>query len=120
MNNVSLNLRVNPWLQNIGDFPTDIAEGNAGDFNFEFILNPEYKKWLAIYNDAVSTTSHITKNGICKCKGVCNGKGEADGDADCKRVTVAVFKAGKIIITGAKNREQLNTCKNFITDFIKL
>jgi len=57
-------------------------------------------------------------DGICKCKGVCIGKGGADGDADCKRVTIAVFKAGKIIITGAKYREQLYICQKFITDFI--
>ena len=59
---VILNLRVNPWLENIGDFPTDIPEGP--EFSFEFQLNPDYKKWLEIYNDATSTTNKITENGI--------------------------------------------------------
>ena len=57
-------------------------------------------------------------DGICNCKSVCGGKGTADGDGECKRVTIAVFKAGNIIITGAKHRYQLETCKDFITDFI--
>ena len=57
-------------------------------------------------------------NGVCKCKNICRGKGSGDGDGNCKRVTIAVFKKGKIIITGAKYREQLYICKDFITDFI--
>ena len=57
-------------------------------------------------------------DGICKCKSVCPGKGTADGDGECKRVTIAVFKEGNTIITGAKFRYQLNTCKDFITDFV--
>jgi TATA-box binding protein (TBP) (component of TFIID and TFIIIB) len=57
-------------------------------------------------------------NGICKCNNICRGKGSGDGDGECKRVTIAVFKAGNLIITGAKYREQLHICKNFITDFI--
>jgi len=57
-------------------------------------------------------------DGICKCKSVCPGKGSADGDGECKRVTIAVFEEGDTIITGANFRYQLNTCKDFITDFV--
>ena len=56
--------------------------------------------------------------GICKCNSVCFGKGNGCGDGDCKRVTIAVFKKGKIIITGARSRTQLKICKEFIKDFI--
>lgn len=56
--------------------------------------------------------------GICRCKSTCNGKGTGNGDGDCKRVTIAIFKEGNTIITGAKTREQLYTCKDFITDFV--
>ena len=42
------------------------------------------------------------KCGICKCDCNCNGKGEGLGIGDCKRVTIAVFNSGKIIITGGK------------------
>jgi TATA-box binding protein (TBP) (component of TFIID and TFIIIB) len=57
-------------------------------------------------------------DGICKCKSVCGGKGCGDGDGECKRVTIAVFKEGNTIITGAKERKQLEVCKEFITDFV--
>jgi len=57
-------------------------------------------------------------DGICKCKSVCCGKGSGDGDGNCKRVTIAVFKEGNTIITGAKERRQLEVCKDFITEFI--
>jgi TATA-box binding protein (TBP) (component of TFIID and TFIIIB) len=57
-------------------------------------------------------------DGICRCRSICNGKGSSNGDGECKRVTIAVFNEGKTIITGAKNRDQLYICKNFITDFI--
>ena len=57
-------------------------------------------------------------DGICKCDLVCKGKGCANGDGECKRVTIAVFKEGNTIITGAKERKQLEVCKDFITDFV--
>ena len=57
-------------------------------------------------------------DGICRCKSICKGKGNGDGDGDCKRVTVAVFNKGNVIVTGAKNRDQLHVCKDFITHFI--
>jgi TATA-box binding protein (TBP) (component of TFIID and TFIIIB) len=50
-------------------------------------------------------------NGICNCEGKCNGKGK---DGFCKKITVAVFNSGKIIITGGQSYEQLNTAYDFI------
>ncbi len=58
------------------------------------------------------------QNGICCCNSMCNGKGRANGDGDCKKVTIAVFKSGKAIITGGQNKQQLETCYQFITNFI--
>ena len=58
-------------------------------------------------------------NGICCCENVCNGKGRANGDGNCKKVTIAVFKSGSIIITGGQNIEQLETAYHFIKNFIE-
>lgn len=58
-------------------------------------------------------------DGICCCSKMCNGKGDANGNGDCKKVTIAVFKSGKIIITGAQNKTQLETCYRFIKNFIE-
>ena len=57
-------------------------------------------------------------DGICDCLSMCNGKGRADGDGDCKKVTIAVFKSGKIIITGGQHTDQLETAYRFIKNFI--
>ena len=58
-------------------------------------------------------------DGICCCNSQCNGKGRADGDGDCKKVTIAVFKSGEVIITGAQNKKQLQTAHTFITEFVE-
>jgi len=55
------------------------------------------------------------KTGICNCDGPCDGKGK---NGVCKAVTVAVFNSGKIIITGGKSYQHLNTAHNFIRDLI--
>ena len=57
-------------------------------------------------------------DGICCCENICNGKGKANGDGDCKKVTIAVFKSGKIIITGGQSTSQLETAYRFIKNFI--
>ena len=57
-------------------------------------------------------------DGICCCENMCNGKGNADGDGDCKKVTIAVFKSGKVIITGGQNIDQLEKAYRFIKNFI--
>ena len=57
-------------------------------------------------------------NGICKCSCMCTGKGDGLSDGGCKKVTIAVFKSGKIIITGARSRDQLEISYYFITKFM--
>ncbi len=55
-------------------------------------------------------------SGICNCKSQCNGRGK---DGFCKKITVAVFNSGKIIITGGQSYEQLNKAYEFIDDILK-
>ena len=38
---------------------------------------------------------------------------------DCKKITIAVFKSGKAIITGARSQTQLTTAYDFISKFIQ-
>tara|TARA_B100000900_G_scaffold156849_1_gene133338 strand:+ start:12084 stop:12830 length:747 start_codon:yes stop_codon:yes gene_type:complete len=58
------------------------------------------------------------KCGICKCDCKCSGKGEGLREGDCKKVTIAVFNSGKIIITGGKSTEQLVESYDFITNVL--
>lgn len=54
--------------------------------------------------------------GICDCDKPCNGKGR---DNTCKRITVAAFKSGKVIITGGRNKSDISVAHKFITEFIQ-
>ena len=51
-------------------------------------------------------------SGICNCTNQCDGKG--DGITTCKKVTIAVFHSGKVIITGGQSFDQIVKSYNFI------
>jgi TATA-box binding protein (TBP) (component of TFIID and TFIIIB) len=55
------------------------------------------------------------QNGICQCCSICDGKGLND---NCKKITIAVFKSGKIIITGGQCIQHINTAYEFINTII--
>lgn len=56
------------------------------------------------------------KNGICTCEQHCFvGKGTGDGESNCKKITIAVFQSGCIIITGAQTTQQIDDAYDFIT-----
>lgn len=59
------------------------------------------------------------KNGICSCTVKCNGKGYGNGQGDCKKVTIAAFQSGSVIITGARNMEQVHDAYKFINKILK-
>ena len=52
--------------------------------------------------------------GKCYCNLLCNGKGRGCGNGDCKKVTIATFQSGSVIITGARNMQQVNDAYSFI------
>lgn len=60
--------------------------------------------------------SHPTSpfDGVCKCVNPCNGKGSAYGDGGCKKVTIAIFQSGSVIVTGARSYDQLESAYNYI------
>lgn len=61
-------------------------------------------------------SSNKKKNGICNCKTVCNGKGHGNGDGDCKKITIATFQSGNVIITGARQKIQTQDAYTFINN----
>lgn len=65
----------------------------------------------------INSTNKIP--GICNCVNKCIGKGTCNGDGDCKRVTIAIFQSGSIIITGSKNKEQVHECFQFINNLLR-
>ena len=41
------------------------------------------------------------------------------GNGNCKRITIAIFQSGRILITGGRNREQISKSYNFINRVLK-
>ncbi len=52
--------------------------------------------------------------GICDCPTLCSGQGNGHGPGECKRITISIFQTGNIIITGARNMEQIMEAYHFI------
>ena len=63
-------------------------------------------------------TEQQNNNGICKCSGPCYGKGTGSSEGNCKKVTIAIFDSGKILITGANSFAQVNTAYDYICKVI--
>jgi len=57
--------------------------------------------------------------GICECKAQCNGQGLGDGEGQCKRITISPFSSGKIIITGAREMDQINEAYEFFNAILE-
>jgi len=54
------------------------------------------------------------KNGICCCTNFCKGQGNGEGDGQCKRITISIFRTGRIIVTGARQIEQIHIAYDFL------
>ena len=53
-------------------------------------------------------------NGICQCKTFCKGQGTGEGEGECKRITMSIFRTGRIIITGARQLKQIESAYDFL------
>ena len=52
--------------------------------------------------------------GICQCKQFCKGQGTGEGEGECKRITMSIFRTGRIIITGARQIHQIDAAYEFL------
>jgi hypothetical protein len=59
-------------------------------------------------------TNNKEKNGICQCVTNCFGKQSGSGDGNCKKVTIAIFESGSILITGGITFDQVNDAYKYI------
>ncbi len=59
------------------------------------------------------------QNGICNCAKKCKGKGKGTQKGECKKVTIAIFKSGSVIITGGRTNQQTYRAYDFINDLVK-
>lgn len=56
--------------------------------------------------------------GVCNCSKSCKGQGMGDGDGECKRITMSIFRTGKIIITGARDMGQIRSAYTFLNSIL--
>lgn len=65
-------------------------------------------------------TSNVHNDGKCYCTRKCNDikGGGGCGDSNCKKITIAVFQSGCIIITGSQTRAQIEECYEFINKIL--
>jgi len=57
-------------------------------------------------------------NGICKCSVNCFGKNSGAGNGNCKKVTIAIFESGSILITGGITFQQIDDAYAYICNII--
>jgi TATA-box binding protein (TBP) (component of TFIID and TFIIIB) len=68
------------------------------------------------YNEEATSGA---RRGICMCPKFCNGQGDGTKIGACKKITIAAFQTGSIIITGARNKAQLDEAYDFINDILQ-
>jgi TATA-box binding protein (TBP) (component of TFIID and TFIIIB) len=65
-----------------------------------------------------SNSGNAAVRGTCMCTKPCFGKEKGDGNGKCKKVTVAIFQSGKILITGSNTFEQVEEAYAYIKKVI--
>jgi hypothetical protein len=63
-------------------------------------------------------TKDKSRPGQCLCTAFCKGQGTGDGEGECKRVTMSFFQTGNIIITGARDMDQIHEAYQFVNKFL--
>lgn len=63
--------------------------------------------------------NRTNKRGICMCPRFCNGQGDGTKLGSCKKITIAAFQTGSIIITGARNQRQLDEAYEYINEILQ-
>lgn len=64
-------------------------------------------------------SSKKINDGTCNCSTHCFGKGNGNTVNNCKKITVAIFESGSILITGGVNFKQIDEAYNYICNILK-
>ena len=59
------------------------------------------------------------QNGICNCSDHCFGKDNGKTNTNCKKITIAVFESGSVLITGGISFNQINDAYDYITNIFR-
>jgi TATA-box binding protein (TBP) (component of TFIID and TFIIIB) len=99
----------------------DILISKRGSYHLFSSFDPRTYQGVKIY--FMWNINQLIKNGVCNCSNkkckISAKKKNGNGDGDCRRISVAVFGTGKILIAGAKNNIQLYDTYNFIIKLLQ-
>jgi len=89
----------------------------SGKYNNKSSFQPNVYQGVKV--EYFWNTSNKNNDGICKCTKNCFGKSTGSGDGNCKKVTIAIFESGSILITGGVSFEQIDDVYKYICKIIK-
>lgn len=93
------------------------------DNNYNLVVNYESDNYPGVKTSFYWNERDTDRSGVCKCKigKTCSGKGRGtlNPDDTCRKITISIFQSGKIIITGAREKEQINDAYLFITNIFR-
>lgn len=84
-----------------------VLESGLRTVSFEPCVYPAVKlRWY--YNGAA--------DGVCRCEPRCR---RSDGlDGRCKKVTVSVFRTGKVVVMGSNSMDQVRRARDYVVDIV--
>jgi len=93
------------------------------DSSYNLVVNYESDNYPGVKTSFYWNERDAERSGVCKCKvgKTCSGKGRGtlNPDDTCRKITISIFQSGKIIITGAREKEQINDAYMFITNIFR-
>jgi len=100
----------------------EILKDTRTSHNLFYSFDPRTYQGVKIY--FMWNSNQEDRNGTCVCSKRCKAsdkkkKKNGNGEGDCRRISIAVFGTGKVLIAGAKNDEQLNDTYNFIVKLLQ-
>jgi len=120
--------------------PLELKKFNVQLLNSDYKMNAQAKRaelhkiLCSVYNlsstlettiyQGVNTKYYYNESspaggGICRCPKFCSGQGDGTDVGLCKRITIAVFQTGSIIITGARTQRQLDEAYDFMNRILR-
>jgi TATA-box binding protein (TBP) (component of TFIID and TFIIIB) len=81
---------------------------------YDLSVNFESENYPGVKLQYFWNKTNTTHEGKCLCENKCKGKGNGLEKGQCKKITISTFQSGKVIVTGARSKEQLNCAYDFI------
>lgn len=89
-------------------------------FNLITVFDTEGYPGVRIHYFYNKNSVRTDNEGQCICDSLCDGNGEGLEIGDCKRISIAIFQSGKVIIAGGcSNLEPIESAYRFLNSIMK-